>query len=152
MPARQRRGPFRCQFPDLRWMNACGSCTWLLLKLKSMSAGMLLFVWPVCFPPRGSLALTAVPLSQCGKAALRVHCHEQIFSQQLSRWRLPGNKTRSSTAASPTRRVLVMLHAGFLHPFAACPMGGHRGCYTKNGSIEGGYRQLCYVVVRQTVA
>ena len=75
---------------------------------------------------------TAVPLSRCRAAGLRVRCHEQIFPQQMSRGRLQGSKTRDGTAASKIRCVLVLLHAGILHPVAARPVGGHQGWGAKD--------------------
>ena len=70
------------------------------------------------------VAGTAVPLSQCRAAALRIRRQEQIFPQQVSRWRLPRCKTRSGTTASPARCVLVVLHTRVFHSVAACPVGG----------------------------
>jgi hypothetical protein len=75
---------------------------------------------------------TAVPLATCRAVALRVRCYEPIFAQQVSWWCLPHSEARSGTTASPTRRVLVMLHAGILHTIAACPVGRHQGCGAKD--------------------
>src|SRR4051794_31890050 len=40
---------------DSDWRNACGSCTWSPLRMKSLLAGMLSPLLPVCFRPHGSL-------------------------------------------------------------------------------------------------
>src|ERR1700683_642258 len=69
----------------------------------------------------------AIPLRESRTSFLWVHREKQIFAQQMSRWCVPYCKTRSGATASPIRHVLVMLHTGVLHSFAARPVGGYQG-------------------------
>src|SRR5580692_7937734 len=50
----------------------------------------------------------------------------------MSRRCVPCCKTRNGTAGSTIRRVLVVLHTGVLHSFAACPVGWNQGRGEKN--------------------
>lgn len=69
------------------WMIACGSCTWSLLEVRFLSAGMPSLVWRVCSPPLGWLA-------QRGSGflfAMQVDCSMDL---------LPGIGTPSASVAA----------------------------------------------------
>ena len=68
-----------------------------------------------------------VSASEFRAAALWPCSDQPIFTQQVPGRGMPSCKTRSGTTASQTWSVLVLLHTGLLHSFAACLVGGHQG-------------------------